>query len=96
MKATAVPVVWVSMARRVRCWDLEIRGPTGLSLALAPGTFREELRTELIWAQDVSSRKGDLILSQVGKRVGLRSCHWNCSRNLVCPALQLGPVSKTV
>lgn len=25
MKATAVPVVWVSMARRVRCWDLEIR-----------------------------------------------------------------------
>lgn len=79
----------------------EMLGPRDLwtrraqSGTLPPGTFREELGAELVWAQDVRSRKGDLIISKVGKRVGLRSCHWNCSRNWVCPALQLGPVSKT-
>ena len=44
MKAIAISVVWVDMARWVRCWDLEIGGPTGLtSGTLARGIFREQV-----------------------------------------------------
>ena len=30
-KAIAISVVWVIMVRRVRCWDVEVCGPTGLT-----------------------------------------------------------------
>lgn len=30
-KAVAISVVWVVMVRQVRCWDVEVCGPTGLT-----------------------------------------------------------------